>query len=187
MSDETGAQGSQPSWTPPPPGNPTPPPPPQQETQVYRGSPAPDPTGGTPPPRARSGPNVNVSPALVLGVVSIIAILIGLLLKVDDKVGTGVADAEGDVKLWDTMGWTWSWLAVVAAVLTVLPAVRGVVNISESLSRTITTIAAGALVFWWVLFVLPHIGLTTGFLATVGVAAGVGAVWLSRESPPAGT
>ena len=75
------------------------------------------------------------------------------------------------------MGWTWNWLAIVAAVLTLLPAVRGAVNISADLARTIAWVAAGALLLWWVLFVLPVIGLTTAFLATLGVAAGVGAVW----------
>jgi len=179
MSDDTNAQGTPPSWTPPPPAGPTPPPPPQQEYQVVPSNP--DSTGGTPQPATRRGPNVNLSPEIVLGVVAVAGVLLGLLLKVEDKVGTGVADAEGKVKLWDTMGWTWSWLAVVAAVLTVLPAIRSAVNISESLSKTITAVAAGALVFWWVLFILPHIGLTTAFLATVGAAAGVGAVWLDRS------
>lgn len=183
MSDDTNPQGNQPSWTPPPPGNSTPPPPPQQDSQAYQG--AVDPTGGTPQPAAKSGPNVNISPETVLGVLAVAGVVLGLLLKVQDKVNTGVAGADGKVKLWDTMGWTWSWLAVVAAVVTLLPAVRSAINISESLSKTITAVAAGALIFWWVLFILPHIGLTTAFLATVGVAAAVGAVWLDRNKDTA--
>ena len=185
MSDDTNAQGTPPSWTPPPPGNSTPPPPPQQDYETNQSGSGPDPTGRAPLRAARSGPNLNLSPEIALGVVAVLGVVLGLLLKVEDKVGTGVADAKGKVKLWDTMGWTWSWLAVVAAVLTVLPAVRSAVNISDSLSKTITAVAAGALVFWWVLFVLPYISLTTGFLATVGVAAGVGAVWLSRDASAA--
>ena len=179
MSDDTNAQGTPPSWTPPPAGNPTPPPPPQQEYQAYQGGS--DPTGGTPQPAAKSGPNLNLSPEMVLGVVAVLGVVLGLLLKVQDKVGTGVADPEGKVKLWDTMGWTWTWLAILAAAATLLPVLRSALNISADLVRTITTVAAAALVFWWVLFILPVISLTTGFLATVGVAAGVGAVWLSRD------
>ena len=177
MSDDTNAQGTPPSWTPPPPGGPTPPPPPQQEYQSGG-----DPSGSTPQPVAKSGPNLNLSPEIVLGVVAVLGVVLGLLLKVEDKVGTGVADAKGKVKLWDTMGWTWTWLAIIAAVATLLPALRSALNISADLARTITTVAAGALVFWWVLFILPYISLTTGFLATVGVAAGVGAVWMSRDT-----
>src|SRR5688500_10741179 len=114
MSDDTNGQGMPPSWTPPPPGNPTPPPPPQQDPPAYHA--VPDSTGGTPAPVpvARSGPNLSVSPELVLGVVAVAGVVLGLLLEVQDKVGTGVADEEGKVKLWDTMGWTWTWLAIVA-------------------------------------------------------------------------
>jgi hypothetical protein len=185
MSDDTNSQGTPQSWTPPPPGNSTPPPPPQQEYQAFQAGPGPDATGGTPQPAAKSGPNVNLSPEIVLGLVAIAGVVLGLLLKVENKVGAVGGDAEGKVKLWDTMGWTWNWLAIVAAALTLIPAVRSAINISADLARSIAWVAAGALLLWWVLFVLPVIGLTTAFLATIGVAAGVGAVWLSRDNEAA--
>jgi hypothetical protein len=185
MSDDTNSQGTPQSWTPPPPGNSTPPPPPQQDYQAHQAGPGPDATGGTPLPAAKRGPNVNLSPEIVLGLVAVLGVVLGLLLKVENKVGVTGGDAEGKVKLWDTTGWTWNCLAIVAAVLTILPAVRSVINISADLARTIALVAAGALLLWWVLFVLPVIGLTTAFLATIGVAAGVGAVWLSREKAEA--
>lgn len=180
MSDDSNAQGG-PSWTPPPPGNPTPPPPPQQEYQAYQGAPSGDPTGGTPQPAAKSGPNINFSPEVVLGIVAVLGVVLGLLLKVEPKFGASATTTDGKFKLWDAMGWPWSILAIVAAVATLLPAFRSALNVSEKLASTITMVAAAALVFWWVLFVLPVISITTGFLATVGVAAGVGAVWMSRE------
>ena len=183
MSDDTNGQGTPPSWTPPPPGNPTPPPPPQQEYQAIQGGT--DPTGGTPQPVAKSGPNVSLSPEIVLGVVAVLGVVLGLLLKVEPKFGASPTSADGKVKLWDAMGWPWSILAIVAAVATLLPAFRSAINVSEKLASAIAMVAAAALIFWWVLFVLPVISLTTGFLATVGVAAGVGAVWLSRDTAPA--
>jgi hypothetical protein len=130
---------------------------------------------------------VNLSPEIVLGVVAILGVVLGLVLKVEPKFGVSPTTTDGKVKLWDAMGWPWSVLAIVAAAVTLLPAFRSALNISASLGRTITTVAAAALVFWWVLFVLPLISLTTGFLATVGVAAGVGAVWQSRDTDAAGS
>jgi hypothetical protein len=181
MSDDTNGQGTPSSWTPPPRANPTPPPPPQQDPAAFQATP--DSTGGTSAPvrAARSGPNLNLSPEIVLGVVAILGVVLGLLLKVEPKFGASPTTTDGKVKLWDAMGWPWSWLAIIAAAVTLLPAFRTALNISADVARTITTVAAAALVFWWVLFVLPVISLTTGFLATVGAAAGVGAVWLSRD------
>jgi len=183
MSDDTTGQGTPPSWTPPPPGGSTPPPPPQHEYQVVQSNP--DPTGSTPQPATKGGPNVNLSPEIVLGIVAVLGVVLGLVLKVEPKFGASPTTSDGKVKLWDAMGWPWSILAIVAAVATLVPAVRGAINVSEKLASTITMVAAAALVFWWVLFVLPVISLSTGFLATVGVAAGVGAVWLSRDTSPA--
>ena len=179
MSDDTNGQGSPSSWTPPPPGNSTPPPPPQQEHREYQTGP--DQTGGTPIRAARSGPNVNLSPEIILGIVAVLGVVLGLLLEVDPKFGVSPTTADGKVQLWDAMGWPWSVLAIAAAAATLLPAFRGALNISPDLTRTIGAVAAAALVFWWVLFVLPVISLSTGFLATLGVAAGLGAVWLSRD------
>lgn len=181
MSDDTNAQGTPPSWTPPPPGNATPPPPPQQDVRAYQGASSPDATGGSAQPTTRTRPKINLSPEIILGLVAVLGVVLGLLLEVEPKFGASATSVDGKVKLWDAMGWPWSVLAIVAAVATLLPAFHGSLNVSEKLASTIATVAAAALVFWWVLFVLPVISLTTGFLATVGVAAGVGAVWLSRD------
>ena len=56
---------------------------------------------------------------------------------------------------------------------------RKLVNMSERQAWQIAAIAAGALVFWWVLFVLPVINRNVSFLATLAVAAAGVGVWLS--------
>jgi hypothetical protein len=184
MSDDPNAQGTQPgpSWTPPPP---------QQDYQSYQPVPAPDPIGDGSQPLRRPGPTISinpdiVSPEVVLGLLSLVGVVLGLILKVVDKENTGRADARGKVQLWDTMGWTWAWLAIAAAaVILLVPLLKGALKLSDHVARTVASVAAGALVFWWVLFILPFIGLTTAFLATVGAAAGVGAVWFSRNKAAA--
>ena len=165
------AAGDQPSWTPPPPGA-TPPPPP------------PDSTGGVPvPPVAgesttakAAGPGVSLDDpvGLGLGVLAIAGVVLGLLLKSTQGNLTG--------KLWDTMGWTWAILAIVAAAASLLPAVAPMVNLPKRTAWLVAAIGAGYLGLWWVLFVLPYIQLNTGFLATVGVLAALGAVW--KANPP---
>ncbi len=142
MSDDPNAQGtaSAPSWTPPP----AEPrrrrrPPPQQDAQAYQAGPGPDPSGGVPQAVQRSGPTISLNPEIVgqilLGVLSFVGVLLGLILKVVDKENTGRADAEGKVQLWDTMGWTWAWLALVAAALMILPAIGSAINLSSQLAE----------------------------------------------------
>ena len=167
MSDDTNAQGpapSGPSWTPPPP-TPTPPP-------GYQ-APGPDATGGT-PTAAKRGPNINVSAPMVFGVVAVVAIVLATFIK------------ETDISFWDQFGGLWSLFAIAAAVLTLLPALRTVVNLGADLAWKLAAGGATALVLWWVLFVLPRIGqpqvANLTFLATVGVAAGVLAVWTSPDN-----
>jgi hypothetical protein len=173
MSDESSPhgvpnQGTPSPANPPPPPAATPPPP----------APAPsstDPTGGVP---AAKGATVTLTPGLVLGVVGIIAILIGLLLNESDGEG---APSES---LWDrTSAPLWSIVAIVAAVATLLPALRSVVNVPARLAWTIGAVGAGYLVFWWVLFILPEISLNVAFLVTLGVGAAVAAVLTSPDNP----
>ena len=73
----------------------------------------------------------------------------------------------------------WSLFALAMVLLTLLPSVRKLVNLSERQAWQIAAIAAGALVFWWVLFVLPVINRNVSFLATLAVAAAGVGVWLS--------
>lgn len=177
MSDESHPHGT-PSPPPPPSTSPPPPTPAQPSADttggVVRG---PDPTGeaaSTP----RKGATVTLTPGLVLGVVAIAAIVVGLLLKESDAAGTPSAN------LWDrTSAPLWSIVAIVAAVATLLPALRTVVNVPATLAWTIASIGAGYLVFWWVLFILPEISLNVAFLVTIGVAAAVAAVWTSPDNP----
>jgi hypothetical protein len=161
--------GDQPSWTPPPPGA-TPPPPP------------PDSTGGIPAPAAApakapgSGVTLDDPVGLVLGVVALAGVVLGLLIKSSQGSLTG--------KLWDTMGWTWAILAIVAAATALLPALGPLFNLPTRTAWLVAAIGAGYLALWWVLFVLPYIQLNTGFLATVGVLAAVGAVWKAKPAAP---
>jgi hypothetical protein len=114
----------------------------------------------------------------VLGVVAIIAILIGLFVNESD--GEGVPSEN----LWDrTSAPLWSIVAIVAAVATLLPALRSVVNLPPRLAWTIGAVGAGYLVFWWVLFILPDISLNVAFLVTLGVGAAVAAVLTSPDNP----
>lgn len=181
MSDDTNAQGTPPmgpSWTPPPSAGSAPPPPAPPEYQSYQGGGStPDPTGGVPQPVKSGGPGVQVSPALVFGVVAIVGVVLGLFIK------ESPTDGAPGVNLWDELSELWSLVAIVAAVVTLLPAVRGVVNLGEQQAWKIAAGGAAALVLWWVLFILPTINYNVSFLATVGVAAGVVAVWTSQGNP----
>jgi len=172
MSDDTNTQGaapSGPSWTPPPP-TPTPT---STSTPAAYHAPGPDATGGT-PATAKRGPNINVSAPMVFGIVAVIAIVLATFIK------------ETGISFWDQFGGLWSLFAIAAAVLTLLPAVRTAVNVGADLAWKLAAGGATALVLWWVLFVLPSIGqpqvANLTFLATVGVAAGVLAVWTSPDN-----
>jgi hypothetical protein len=121
---------------------------------------------------------VTLTPGLVFGVVAVAAIVIGLFIKESDSAGAP------SVNLWDrTSAPLWSIVAIVAAVATVLPALHTALNIPVKLAWTIGAVGAAYLVFWWVLFILPSISLNVAFLATLGVVAGVAAVWTSGDSP----
>jgi hypothetical protein len=167
-------QGDDGSWTPPPPSA-TPPPAP---TPPVPGQP-PGPGGPTGDATSVStGPEIVLSPGLVFGLVAVVAIVLGLLLKESEGAGAP------SVNLWDrTSAPLWSIVAIVAAVATLLPALRSVVKVAAWLAWLIAAAGAGYLVFWWVLFVLPSISLNVAFLATLGVAAAVAAVWTSPDNP----
>lgn len=162
MSDDTSPQGTPPptgpSWTPPPPTPPL------------------DATGGAPTP-AKSGPTINLSAPLVYGIVAVIGIVLGLFLK------ESPADGAPSVSLWDQLSELWSIVAILAAVLALLPLLSSAINLSADTAWKIQAGGAAALMFWWVLFVLPNINFNVSFLATVGVAAAVLAAWTSPDNP----
>lgn len=175
MSDETNNQESRPSapsgrsWTPPPSAGSAPPPP----ARYQGGTPAPDSTGGAPQPVRTGGPAVHVSAALVCGAIAVVGVVLGLFLK------ESVTEGVPGVSLWDQLSELWSIVAIVAAVATLLPALRSVLSLGEQLAWRFAAGGAAALVLWWVLFILPNINLNVSFLATVGVVAAVLAAWTS--------
>jgi len=177
MSDESRPQGI--PNPPPPPAASAPPPAPAQPFadttgEVTRG---PDPTSEV-AAAPRHGATVTLTLGLVLGLLAIAAVVIGLLVEESDGGGSPSAN------LWDrTSAPLWSIVAIVAAVATLLPAVRTVGNLPANLAWTIAAIGAGYLVFWWVLFILPEISLNVAFLVTIGVACAVAAVWTSPDNP----
>jgi hypothetical protein len=124
-------------------------------------------TGSTSAPSGRSGVGITVTPELVIGLVAVVLLVLSLVLK------------EDGTRLWSALGIAWSLFALVAVVLAMLPSASRLVNITQRQAWQIAAIAAGALVFWWVLFVLPVIDRNVSFLATVAVAAACVAVWLS--------
>ena len=125
-----------------------------------------------------TGATVTLTLGLVLGLVAVAAIVIGLLVEESDGGGAP------SVNLWDrTSAPLWSIAAIVAAAATLFPALRSVINVPARLAWTVAATGAAYLVFWWVLFILPSIGLNVAFLVTLGVAAAVGAVWTSTDNP----
>jgi hypothetical protein len=155
------------SWTPPPP-------PPTSTRSTIQPGDSTSATGGV-----NRGATVTVTLGLALGVVAVAAIVSGLFIKESDTAGAPSAN------LWDrTSAPLWSIVAIVAAVATLLPALHTALNIPVKLAWTIGAVGAGYLVFWWVLFVLPNnISLNVAFVVTLGVVAGVAAVWTSGENP----
>jgi len=165
------APGAADGWTPAAPGSTPPPPPPA------------DPTGQLPVPTSSVGSSgggggVSLSLddpiALVLGLVAVVGVVLGLLLKGD---AGGTTDPRS---FWTQMGWTWAVLAIVAAVATLLPLARTAVGMSAKQVSTIVSIGAGILVLEWVLFVLPQISSNRAFLLTLAVLAAAGAAWRAR-------
>jgi hypothetical protein len=101
-----------------------------------------------------------------LGLVSIAATALGLSLKEDGR------------NAWHSVH-AWGAVAVVGAVLTLTPALGHSMNLTRQRAWQVAACGAGALLLFWVLFVLPNVGSNTSLLTTVGVAAGVIAVWIA--------
>lgn len=129
-----------------------------------------DTTGSTPGVRNAS---IRISPMLVISGVAIVLLILALFLKESPQSGSP------SVSLWSEFGVAWSLFALAAAVLTLTPSFARVLNIGEPRAWQLAALGAGALVFWWVLFVLPAIDRNVSFLATLAVALAGVAVWLS--------
>ena len=110
-----------------------------------------------------------------LGLVSVLAVVLGLSLKEDGR------------NQWDTVH-AWGGLAIAGAILTLAPAFGRSVGLSPQRAWQAATCGAGALVLFWVLFTLPSVGSNLSLLTTIGVAAGLIAAWVApgREPGPTG-
>ena len=157
MSDDPVAGQPAPPDGPPPSSSPPPPPPGAADVG----------TAAVTPKPARTGGGIDINPVLLIGVAAVVLLVLSLFLT------------EDGVRLWSDLGVLWSLFALAMVLLTLLPSVRKLVNLSERQAWQIAAIAAGALVFWWVLFVLPVINRNVSFLATLAVAAAGVGVWLS--------
>lgn len=133
--------------------------------QGYQGAPTQQFGPGGPPPQRPPMPRVFAA-IWTLALVSVLATVLGLSL---DEKGR---NAWGSVH-------AWGGLAILGAVLTITPAVGHSFNLSRERAWQVAACGAGALVLFWVLFVLPTAGSNTSLLTTIGAAAGVIAVWIA--------
>jgi hypothetical protein len=127
------------------------------------------------PPKPPKSPMAKVISAIwVLGLVSIAGTVIGLSVK------------ENGENAWHSVH-AWGGLAIAGAVLTLAPALAGSLNLTPHRAWEVATCGAGALLLFWVLFVLPAAGTNTSLVVTVGAAAGIVAAWIApgREADAA--
>jgi hypothetical protein len=197
MSDDTNSgDGSQPPTAdaqaapPPPPATAAAPPTSQTPPPQYQQAPLPDTTGQYQYvlKRVGTGPSLTLTPGLVLSLLAIAGIVLSIFLEETQTAVVGGQVSEAKTSFWDEVGELWAIGAIVAVALTLLPAIRGVINLPERIAWAIAAGGAAFLLLWWVLFVLPNISLNLAFLATAATAAAVLAVWLSPGNvykPPA--
>jgi hypothetical protein len=97
-------------------------------------------------------------------------------------VALGLSLKEDGHTAWDSVH-AWGGLALVGAVLTLAPVIRG--SLTPHRAWQVAACGAAALGLFWVLFVLPAVGSNTSLVTTIGVAAGIIAVWIApgREAP----
>lgn len=127
-----------------------------------------------PPPKPHRPPVPKVISAIwALGLISIAGTVIGLSVN------------EKGANAWDSVH-AWGGLAILGAALTLAPALAGSMNLTPQRAWQVATCGAGALLLFWVLFVLPSVGSNTSLIVTIGVAAGAIAAWIApgRESGP---
>ena len=118
-----------------------------------------------PPPPKAARPK-EFTTIWTLGLVSLLAVVLGTSLD------------ENGANAWHTVH-AWGAVALLGAALTLAPAVGPSFGLTPLRAGQVAVAGAGALVLYWVLFVLPAVGSNTSLLTTVGVAAGVVAAWLA--------
>jgi hypothetical protein len=102
----------------------------------------------------------------VLGLLSVLLVVLGISLD------------EDGANAWHTVH-AWGGLAIAGAVLTLATVAGRSVGLGPQRAFQAAVAGAAALVLYWVLFVLPSVGSNTSLLTTLGVAAGVIAVWVA--------
>jgi hypothetical protein len=120
-----------------------------------------------------------ISAIWVLGLISVIATVIGLSVK------------ENGFTAWHSVH-AWGGVAILGALLTLAPAIAGPLNLAPHRAWQVATCGAGGLLLFWVLFVLPAVGSNTSLLVTIGAAAGIVGAWIApgretaagHETPP---
>lgn len=117
----------------------------------------------TPPPPKVARPK-EFTAVWALGLASLLAVVLGISLD------------ENGVNAWHTVH-AWGGLAVVAAAVTLAPVLAPSFGVTPLRAAQAAAVGAGALVLYWVLFVLPVVGSNTSLLTTIGVAAGALAAW----------
>lgn len=118
------------------------------------------------PPRQPS-PAPNGQPAAwALGLLSVLLVVLAISLE------------ENGSNAWHSVH-AWGVLAIAGAALTLAAVAGRSVGMGPQRSFQVAVAGAGGLVLYWVLFVLPAVGSNTSLLATLGVIAGVCAVWVA--------
>jgi hypothetical protein len=112
-----------------------------------------------------------ISAIWALGLISIAGTVLGLSLD------------ENGRNAWDSVN-AWGGLAIAGAVATLTPALAQSMNISRERAWQAAVCGAGALLLFWVLFVLPNVGTNTSLLVTIGAAAGAIAAWIAPGRVP---
>jgi hypothetical protein len=114
---------------------------------------------GPPKPQRPPVPKV-ISAIWALGLISLAATIVGLSVS------------EDGANAWKSVH-AWGGLAIVGALLTLAPAMARSMNMTEHRASQVAVCGAGALLLFWVLFVLPAVGSNTSLVVTIGAAAGV--------------
>ena len=144
-------------------------------TQQFQSGPGGQWNPAGPPPKPAKPPVPKVISAIwTLGLISLAGTIIGLSVK------------ENGANAWQAVH-AWGGLAIAGALLTLAPALAGSMNLTPQRAWQVAACGAGALLLFWVLFVLPAVGSNTSLVVTIGAAAGVVAAWIApgREAEAA--
>jgi hypothetical protein len=93
-------------------------------------------------------------------------------------VALGLSISENGSNAWHSVH-AWGGLAILGALLTLAPAAAAALRMTHRRAWQVAACGAAALILFWVLFTLPSVGSNTSLLTTVGVGAGVAAVWIA--------